>query len=227
MCDVWFEVYLVARQRRLKSTSPNSNLKSMTNEILLTCGRQNDVHHATSFQFACVQFLILNEFSILNSQTSSPGRQCSWPPATSLIVPDQLTDLIKRFLGLTGTLHDLTLAYSSQENAIVERVNKEVNRHLRGLVFDTLSLEHYAKCIPFVQRIINSSVNRRTNASPSSILLGNKLDLNRGILTPHLLPHLRIQLTSQISSTYRTRSSMQQSFLFRNVMTNTKSPHKV
>ena len=61
-------------------------------------------------------------------------------------------DLIKEFLDLTGTPHNLTLAYSSQENAIVERVNKEVNRHLRGLVFDTPSLEHYAKCIPFVQR---------------------------------------------------------------------------
>ena len=38
-------------------------------------------------------------------------------------------DLIKKFLELTGTPHNLTLAYSSQENAIVERVNKEVNRH--------------------------------------------------------------------------------------------------
>ena len=45
-------------------------------------------------------------------------------------------DLIKDFLDLCGTPHNLTLAYSKQENAIVERVNKEVNRHLRGLVFD-------------------------------------------------------------------------------------------
>ena len=42
-------------------------------------------------------------------------------------------DLIKEFLDLTGTPHYLTLAYSSQENAIVERVNKEINRHLKGL----------------------------------------------------------------------------------------------
>jgi hypothetical protein len=95
-------------------------------------------------------------------------------------------DLIKDFLDLTGTPHNLTLAYSSQENAIVERVNKEVNRHLRGLVFDRNTLEGYAKCIPFVQRIINSSVNVRTGFSPAHILFGNKLDLNRGILTPHL-----------------------------------------
>ena len=71
-------------------------------------------------------------------------------------------DLIKEFLDLTGAPHNLTLAHSSQENAIVERVNKEIDRHLKGLVFDTPSLVHYAKCIPLVQRIINSSVNKRT-----------------------------------------------------------------
>ena len=37
-----------------------------------------------------------------------------------------------------------------------------------------------------MQRIINSSVNRRTKVAPADLLFGNKLDLNRGILTPHL-----------------------------------------
>ena len=66
-------------------------------------------------------------------------------------------------------------------------------------MFDTPSLEGYAKCIPFVQRIINSSFKKRTNASPASILFADNLDLNRGILTPHLLP----VLTSS-NSTYIT-----------------------
>ena len=48
-----------------------------------------------------------------------------------------------------------------------------------------------------VQRIINSSVNKRTGASPASILFADKLDLNRGILTPHLLP-----IVSSSNSTY-------------------------
>ena len=37
-----------------------------------------------------------------------------------------------------------------------------------------------------MQRIINGSVNRRTGVCPAHLLFGNKLDLNRGILTPHL-----------------------------------------
>ena len=37
-----------------------------------------------------------------------------------------------------------------------------------------------------MQRIINSSVNRRAKVAPAHLLSGNKPDLNRGILTPHL-----------------------------------------
>ena len=38
--------------------------------------------------------------------------------------------------------HNLTSAYSKQENAIVERVNKEVNRHLRALAFQTTDIDN-------------------------------------------------------------------------------------
>ena len=37
-----------------------------------------------------------------------------------------------------------------------------------------------------MQRIIHSSVNRCTKVAPAHLLFGNKLDLNRSILTPHL-----------------------------------------
>ena len=92
-------------------------------------------------------------------------------------------DMIKEFLDLCGTSHNLTLANSKQENAIVERVNKGVNGHPRG---DKQTLEGYAKSIPFVQRIINSSVNRRTGVCPAHLLFWKKLDLSCGVLTPHL-----------------------------------------
>ena len=46
-------------------------------------------------------------------------------------------ELIKQFLVSTGTPHNLTLAYSKQENAIVERVNKEINRYLHSFLYDT------------------------------------------------------------------------------------------
>jgi hypothetical protein len=93
-------------------------------------------------------------------------------------------DLIKQFLLSVGTPHNLTLAYSKQENAIVERVNKEVNRHLRAFLYDTNDLHKYKLCLPFIMRILNASIHLSTNASPASLLFGNQINLDSGILSP-------------------------------------------
>jgi transposase InsO family protein len=95
--------------------------------------------------------------------------------------PHFANTLIEKFLKATGTLQNLTLAYSSQENSIVERNNKEINRHLRALTFDTNTIDDYQILLPFVQRIMNSSYNERTKISPADLLFGNSLDLSGGI----------------------------------------------
>ena len=97
-------------------------------------------------------------------------------------------DLIKQFLVSTGTPHNLTLAYSKQENAIVERVNKEINRYLRAFLYDTNDVYQYKNCLPLLQRILNSSIHSSTNSSPASLLFGNQINLDSGILSP--LPQL-------------------------------------
>jgi transposase InsO family protein len=97
--------------------------------------------------------------------------------------PHFIADVIREFLSLVGTQHCLTLAYSKEENAIVERVNKEINRHLRALTFDT-SNEDYKKSIPFVQRILNSNYSDRLKISAAQMLFGNMLNLDRGIFLP-------------------------------------------
>jgi transposase InsO family protein len=48
-------------------------------------------------------------------------------------------DLIKEFLDRIGTPHNLTLAYSKQENALVERVNKEVTATSRHSFLNPLT----------------------------------------------------------------------------------------
>ncbi len=68
-----------------------------------------------------------------------------------------VNETIKQFLGLVGTQQSLTLAYSSQQNAIVERVNKEINRHITALTFDTNSVDDYEMTLPIVQRILNAA----------------------------------------------------------------------
>ena len=95
--------------------------------------------------------------------------------------PHFIADVIKEFLALAGIERCLTLAYSKEENAIVERFNKEINRHLRALTFDNLSLGDYRTFLPFVQRILNSNHSDRLNISASQTLFGNMLDLDAGI----------------------------------------------
>ena len=98
--------------------------------------------------------------------------------------PHFIADLIREFLSLIGVEHCLTLAYSKQENSIVERYNKEINRHLRALTYENTSLTDYRKSLPFVQRILNSSYSDRLKISSSQLLFGNVLNLDRGIFLP-------------------------------------------
>ena len=50
--------------------------------------------------------------------------------------PHFIADVFREYLHLIGVSHTLTLVYSKQENAIGERYNKEINRHLRALTVE-------------------------------------------------------------------------------------------
>jgi hypothetical protein len=50
-------------------------------------------------------------------------------------------------------------AASKEENAIVERANKEVNRHLRAFVFDIAFSVRWLFGLPMTERIINTMVH--------------------------------------------------------------------
>ena len=60
-------------------------------------------------------------------------------------VHQNVQNFLREFLLLIGVKHCLTLAYSKEENAILERYNKEINRHLRALTYDNSSLIDYKK----------------------------------------------------------------------------------
>jgi transposase InsO family protein len=83
--------------------------------------------------------------------------------------PHFVVDLVAEFSSLVGVQHCLTLAYSKKEN-YVERMNKEINRHLRALTYDNLSLDNYKDSLPFVQRILNSNHSDRLKISAADLL---------------------------------------------------------
>ena len=98
--------------------------------------------------------------------------------------PQFVNDVIADVVRIIGTEHVKTLAYSKEENAIVERANKEVLRHLRALVFAVGTNTDWSLRLPLVARIMNSTVNETTGVTPASLLFGNTINLDRGIFLP-------------------------------------------
>ena len=97
-----------------------------------------------------------------------------------------MSKLMQETMALIGTKSVHSIAYSKEENGIVERANKEVFRHLRNFIFDRAAKRNYSRYIPFVERIINSSSHKLTGFSPAQIIFGNSVDLNRNtILEEH------------------------------------------
>ena len=87
--------------------------------------------------------------------------------APSQIVSDRgsyfVNHVIMEFLSNVGTDHCLSIAYSRQENSLVERTNKEINRHTSSLFFDKLIKDNWRNGKPIVHRIrLNSTYSERT-----------------------------------------------------------------
>jgi transposase InsO family protein len=77
--------------------------------------------------------------------------------------------IISQLLCLLQTDHELSLAYSKEQNAIVERANKEVMRHLTAIIFDRrISEVWYSEYLPLVQRIMDAKVHDTIGVSPAS-----------------------------------------------------------
>ena len=98
-------------------------------------------------------------------------------------INETVIDLIK----IIGSRHSTSTAYSHEENALVERANKEVMRHLRAFLFEENVIKEWKTYLPLVMRIINSSVHTSTGVSPAQLLFGNSVDLDRGFFSPKAL----------------------------------------
>ena len=97
--------------------------------------------------------------------------------------PQFANALIDQLVSLLGSEQEFTTAYSKEENAIVERANKEVMRHLRAIVYDDRVYNNWSTAqLPLVMRILNSQEKSRTGVSPAEILFGNAVDLGRYLL---------------------------------------------
>lgn len=75
-----------------------------------------------------------------------------------------------------------SIPYRPQANGKVERANQEVMRHLRAITLTRKQSSKWSLHLPLVQRIINPTPSRITGVTPSTLLYGNAIDLNRQLL---------------------------------------------
>jgi hypothetical protein len=83
---------------------------------------------------------------------------------------------------------NVTIAYSKEENAIVERANKEAQRHLKAILFDTNVRKDWRRMLPFVQRIVNTKKHISTGVSPMELLMPALAVEKRILLEPTNAP---------------------------------------
>jgi transposase InsO family protein len=94
-------------------------------------------------------------------------------------------ELITQFLDATDIEHNLIQAYSKEENGLVERANKEVNRHITAIVHDKMIKNEWKQMLPFVKRLMNSQVHSSIGVSPAQLIFGNSVNHESNILYPH------------------------------------------
>ena len=59
---------------------------------------------------------------------------------------------LERFAVLSGIRHHSSIPYSKEENGIVERANKEVNRHIRNILLDKECVTNWTQMICMTEK---------------------------------------------------------------------------
>jgi hypothetical protein len=107
--------------------------------------------------------------------------------------------IISQLLGLLQIEHELSLAYFKEQNAIVERANKEVMRHLTAIIFDRRVSEVWSsEYLPLVQRIMTAKVHDTIGVSPAELVFGKSINLYTGLVLP-VPPESLIRGTAGVS----------------------------
>jgi len=101
--------------------------------------------------------------------------------------------------------HDITIPYSKEENAIVERANREVMRHLRAIMWDRRVVEQWPVCLPLVQRIMNAKAHDATGVAPMTLI---NIDLNLDTNILHVAETHKAETLSAYTAGLLTRQRM-------------------
>lgn len=104
--------------------------------------------------------------------------------------PQFANDVIKSLENMLGIEHHFVIAHEPQGNGVVERVNSEISRHLRCLLFDVHHKQYWSTLLPYVEHILNNSVHSSLGVTPNALLYGNMLPNNSAL--PHTIVNYQV-----------------------------------
>jgi len=99
--------------------------------------------------------------------------------------PQFVNALIDAFMRCAGTQYDNILPYSHEENGIVERANREIQRHLRNILYEKNVKDNWQFNLPLVMRIMNSTIHDSTGVALSALIYGESVLLDKTIFFDH------------------------------------------
>ena len=105
------------------------------------------------------------------------AQHMAWFGTPERLVCDNGTEyknaLVAALVKLRGIQHRSTIAYSKEENSLVERANKEVLRWIRDRLHgQQWTQAEWSSAVPHAVEIYNSTVNGSTKQSPNQLVLG-------------------------------------------------------
>ena len=104
------------------------------------------------------------------------------------ILTDNASQFRKEYeatLKILGITNEKIHPYSHQENAIIERANREIIRHLRNIIYENKILNEWEDHLPDIMRIKNATRVSSTGVAPAELVFGSAYRLEAGILYPH------------------------------------------
>ena len=91
-------------------------------------------------------------------------------------------EVVRELNDMLGTEVVHTVPYSHQQNAIVERVNKEIMRWIRDRFVNNDEKMKWGDWYPLIGRALNGSVGFSCGVAPAKMLFGNMIDMDRALL---------------------------------------------
>jgi hypothetical protein len=108
--------------------------------------------------------------------------------APSVVIHDGGTEFtngtVKELFAMCGIENIKTLAYSKEENGMVERANKEVMRHIRNILFHTNIVKNWEDHLGQVMHIMNNQKRGTSFPSPARLLFGDQICTDANLFLP-------------------------------------------